>query len=132
MSRNALTIAEFRVQMPRFEDDSVYEDAYVADKLDEAWRQINVSRLGNRSSDAQKYLAAHLITLFPPSGVTVSAAGREVVSVTAGRSSVSYANSQGASSDKGSLEATTYGKEYLRICKQRGGATLVNGGGFLI
>lgn len=130
MSINALTIAQFRVLLPVFADAAVYSDLFLANALDEAWRQMNPDRLGVRTSDAQKYLVAHLITLFPPTGAAGTAA-REVASVTAGRATVSYVNSQGASPISGSLESTIYGKEYMRIVALTGGATLVNGMGLL-
>lgn len=131
MSTNQLTVAQFRQQMPAFADVVAYTDVYLSDKLDETARQMSVSRLGERLSDAQKYLTAHLIVMFPPSGVSGTAA-REVASVTAGRATVSYVNSQLAHTVHGSLESTVYGKEYLRIVALTGGATAINGGGLLL
>lgn len=131
MSTNALLISEFRAAFPAFSNTTTYTDLYVSRKLDEAWRQMNPSRLGERTSDAQGYLAAHLLTLFPPSTVPMTAGAREVQSVTAGRASVTYSSSQNASTIEGSLGSTVYGKEYLRLIRLTGGATLIGGAGLI-
>lgn len=87
--------------------------------LDLAEGEINVALWGKRAARGAAFLTAHLLTLFPPTGVTPKATEPgPVQSRTVGQVSVTYAV---AALDSGSLKAglgqSRYGIEYARLVR---------------
>ena len=114
-----LAIEDFVDRFPEF---SSLDPAIINRKLDEAARRISFTYLYPRGDDAHGYLTAHLLATSPGAGGT-GGAGGQISSVTAGRVTVNYGSSTGASAS--SLEDTSYGREYLEIVRLVPGLMLI-------
>lgn len=84
----------------------------------DAYSEMNAAAWGTeaRRNRAAKYLVAHLATMTLAEGDSTNGA---IQSESVGQVSVTYATGSGGSS-AGSLEATSYGQEYLRLLRLRG------------
>lgn len=120
----ALLISEFRVFFPEFSNATSYPDALVDARLQTALRIISAAYFGARASDAQAYLAAHLLAIGPAAGVVGPGAAMSPVEVQDGSTRIRFAESSSAGL-YGSLSRTSYGQIYERMVKLGGGPMVV-------
>jgi len=82
--------------------------------LDDVANDVTVSVFGTKQERAQRYLAAHLLTLSNPDSNRNPLASGPITSEKTGPLSVSYGS---ISKTDGELDSTNYGREFMRIRK---------------
>lgn len=90
--------------------DNLLWDTILNDVADD----VTASVFGTKQERAQRYLAAHLLTLSRPQDRNPHASG-PITSEKTGPLAVSYANPKVNSN--GELDSTSYGREFMRIRK---------------
>lgn len=90
--------------------------------------QVNDEFFGDNKDWAKAYLSAHIMTVTPDATTTAIESGGVVASKREGDLSVSYAN-LGMLLEDEDLSRTTYGKQFMNLCKQ-GNAFIATTGGY--
>lgn len=119
--------ADLRV-FPEFADTNTVTDPFLQECIDNADLEINADAWGDRAELAEKYLAMHYASLLlrKNGGAAGAQTGTRVGDV-----AVQYANPVSSLVGTGidaSLQATSYGLNYLRLCKLSGMGIAVTGG----
>lgn len=98
-------------------------DPQIQPWIDRAYNQINPDAFGDSTAFAGALLTAHLLTIFPPAGVTVApGAPGPVSSESVGQVSVSYAVPpvKTRAALTGTLGQSRYGIEFSRMIELTG------------
>lgn len=114
-----LTVAEFRIRFPEFEDDLEYSDERIQLFIDDTIAHMgdDESRWCNKYNLAQAYLTAHLLTIASGSEAgDTSAKSGPISSKTAGGVSVTHAVTASDSSHGDNFYmSTAYGQYFIVI-----------------
>lgn len=111
----AVTVADFRVRFPEFEDDITYPDARIQIFIDDATLCVLENIFGNLTDIATCYLAAHYLYLATKSSTGDATTASPLSSKTADKLSLSKAVSSVDATDPNSvLSSSQYGQRYLQ------------------
>lgn len=125
-----MTIEQFRRDFPEFTDASVYPDAQVQFWMTLAKRLVNETRWGDLTSQGIELATAHYLVLArrnqrvaEKGGIAGGQVGPES-SKSVDKVSVSYDTAAARLDGGGAWNLTTYGIQYLNLCRLFGAGGL--------